>query len=155
MKKNYYENRTARWYIVTSVLLKPRKHCRINVTSIRHSKPLYAPSVPFKPLYALSVPFKPLFAPSVPFKPLYAPSVPFKPLYAPSVPFKPLYVPSVPFKPTNNFGSVFTSYLDRGIYETKLPSHVSFFLFSVSPITLNVPWTWFVAVAIVSLYQTL
>ena len=64
------------------VLLKPRKQRRINVSSLRHSKPLYSLSAPFKP--------------------------------------------------TNNFGSVFTSCLDRGIYETKLPTHVSFFFYYFS-----------------------
>jgi hypothetical protein len=93
-----------RWTVAqsTSVLLQPRKQRRINVTSFRHSKPLYSLSVPFKP--------------------------------------------------TNNFGSVFTSFLDRGIYETKLPKHVSFFF--ISRIPLNVPWTWFVAVAMVSVYHS-
>ena len=37
-----------------------------------------------------------------------------------------LYSRSILFKHTNNFGSVFPGLLDHGIYEAKLPTHVSF-----------------------------
>jgi len=43
---------------------------------------------------------------------------------------KSFYSQSVLFKSTNNFGSVFTNLLNRGIYETKFPTHVDF-LFSI------------------------
>jgi len=37
---------------------------------------------------------------------------------------------SVPFRRINNFGSIFTNRLDRGTYETKLPTY--FFIFYLS-----------------------
>jgi hypothetical protein len=43
---------------------------------------------------------------------------------------KQLYSRSVLFQRTNNFGSVFTNRLDRRIYKTKFPIHVSFGFFS-------------------------
>ena len=53
---------------------------------------------------------------------------------------KSLYSPSVLFTGTNNFGSVFPNPLDRRIYVTKFPTHLSFIfsIFSISLITLAV-----------------
>jgi len=46
--KNYHQKRTAHWYTVTSVLLKPLKQRLIDSTSCRHSKSLYSRSVVIK-----------------------------------------------------------------------------------------------------------
>jgi hypothetical protein len=46
--KNYHGKRTAHWYSVTSLLLKPRKQCLTDVTSFRLSKSLYSRSILFK-----------------------------------------------------------------------------------------------------------
>ena len=40
--KSYHQRWTAHWYIVTSVLLKPLKHCLIDTTSFRLSKLHYS-----------------------------------------------------------------------------------------------------------------
>jgi hypothetical protein len=67
---------------------------------------------------------------------------------------------SVPFKRINNFGFIFTNHKDRGTYETKLPTHVSFF-FPTCRITLIFPSTLktfllFLTIAMLSsLYQSL
>ena len=49
---------------------------------------------------------------------------------------KSLYSRSVLFKSINNFGFVFTNLLNRRIYETKFPTHISF-LFSISRMTIK------------------
>jgi len=41
--------------------------------------------------------------------------------------WKTLISRSVPFRRINNFGSIFTNHLDRGTYESKLPTHANFF----------------------------
>ena len=56
---------------------------------------------------------------------------------------KSLYPRCALFQRTNNCGSVFPNPLDRRIYVTKFPTHVSFlFPFSICRITLTVPLTF-------------
>ena len=59
---------------------------------------------------------------------------------------------SVLFKRTKNFGPVFPIPLDRGIYETKLPTHVSF-NFSIFYLLYHFNVS-FVALAALSRYQS-
>ena len=46
--KSYHEKRTAHWYTITSVLLKPLKHCLIDTTLFRLLKLHYSLSFLFK-----------------------------------------------------------------------------------------------------------
>jgi hypothetical protein len=43
---------------------------------------------------------------------------------------------SVTFRRINDFVSIFTNHLNRGTYETKLPTHVSFFFFFLLVVSL-------------------
>jgi len=48
MSKSYHKERTACWYTVMSLQLKPIKQCLIDITSFRLSKSLYSHSILFK-----------------------------------------------------------------------------------------------------------
>jgi hypothetical protein len=64
---------------------------------------------------------------------------------------KSLYPRCAVFHRTNNCGSVFPNPLDRRIYVTKFPTHVSFlFPFSMRRITLTVPLTFRTALFLVT-----
>jgi hypothetical protein len=73
---------------------------------------------------------------------------------------KSLYSRSVLNKRTNNFRSVFANRLDRRIYKTKFPTHVSFFFqLSICRITVTFPsmlktFLLFVTVPILSYNQS-